>query len=309
MDPELQAHVSLFPEARLDDVDAARQGLAALAATTPRPDAAGVEVTDRTLPADPPVPVRIYRPRTPQGAIVWMHGGGFVMGGVDVEHPWVSRVAADTNALVVSVEYRLAPEDRFPAALDDAYAALVWTADQAAALGIDTERIAVAGHSAGATLAAAVALRARAKQGPRICFQLLNQPALDDRQTTWSAREFTDTVFLTREKVAASWRHYLGDTTAGPYAAPARAEDLSGLPPAYIATAELDPNRDEAIEYALRMLQSGVSVELHQWAGTFHGSQAILTADVSQRQLTEIGAVLVRALAPRSNAEATAVNA
>ena len=115
-------------------------------------------------------------------------------------------------------------------------------------------------------------------------------------QTTWSARTFTDTPFMTRDKAAASWRHYLGSEPATAYAAPARADDLSGLPPAYITSAEFDPNRDEAIEYARGLLQAGVPVELHQWAGTFHGSQAVVSADVSRRQTDELGAVLRRGL-------------
>ena len=247
-----------------------------------------MEIEDRTVPADPDVPVRIYRPHRAQGAIIWLHGGGFVMGDLETEHPWAVRVADGSGAVVISVGYRRAPEHRFPAALDDAYAVLAWTAEHAAELGIDPGRIAVGGHAAGAGLAAAVALRARDQQGPPIRYQLLNQPELDDRQETWSARNFTDTPFMTRDKVAASWRHYLGSAPASPYAAPARAADLSGLPPAYIATAEFDPNRDEAISYAQRLLQAGVSVELHQWPGTFHGSQAIVSAEVSQRQLAEL---------------------
>ena len=142
----------------------------------------------------------------------------------------------------------------------------------------------------------AVALRARDQHGPPIAFQLLHQPALDDRQDTWSARQFTGTPFMTRGKVTASWRHYLGTAPATPYAAPARAADLSGLPPAYIATAEYDPNRDEAIGYAQRLLQAGVPAELHQWPATFHGSQGIVSAGVSQRQNAELTAALRRAL-------------
>jgi acetyl esterase len=153
------------------------------------------------------------------------------------------------------------------------------------------------GHSAGAGLAAAVALRARDQQGPPIRLQLLNQPGLDDWQETWSARHFTDTPWMTRDKFAAAWRHYLGSAPASPYAAPARAADLSGLPPAYIATAEFCPTRDEGIGYALRLLEAGVPVELHQWPGTFHGSQAILSAEVSQRQNAELAAALRRPLA------------
>jgi acetyl esterase/lipase len=142
-----------------------------------------------------------------------------------------------------------------------------------------------------------VALRARDRQGPPIRFQLLNQPQLDDRQETWSQRNFTDTPWADRDTLTAAWRHYLGSQPATPYAAPARAADLSGLPPAYIATAEFDPLRDEGITYALRLLQAGVPVELHQWPGTFHGSQAILSAEVSQRQIAELTTALRRALA------------
>jgi len=297
IDPELEPFLPLFPPADLADPVAARKNLAELAAATPAPDTTDMEIEDRAVPADPEIPVRTYRPHWAQGAIVWLHGGGFVMGDLETEHPWAVRVAGGSGAVVVSVGYRRAPEHRFPAALEDAYAALAWTAGHAAELGIDPGRIAVGGHAAGAGLAAAVALRARDQQGPPIRYQLLSQPELDDRQETWSARNFTGTPFMTRDKVTASWRHYLGSAPASPYAAPARAEDLSGLPPAYITSAEFDPNRDEAIDYAQRLLQAGVPVELHQWPGTFHGSQAILSAEVSQRQIAELGGALRRALA------------
>ena len=297
IDPELEAFIPLFPPADLTDPVTARKNLAELAAAAPAPDTRGMEIEDRTVPADPDVAVRIYRPHRAQGAIVWLHGGGFVMGDLETEHPWAVRVAEGSGAVVVSVGYRRAPEHRFPAAMDDTYAVLAWTAGHAAELGVDPGRIAVGGHAAGAGLAAAVALRAHDQQGPPIRFQLLNQPELDDRQETWSARNFTDTPFMTRDKVAASWRHYLGAAPASPYAAPARAGDLSGLPPACITSAEFDPNRDDAIGYAQRLLQAGVPVELHQWPGTFHGSQAIVSAEVSQRQIAELAAALRRALA------------
>jgi acetyl esterase/lipase len=297
MDPELEAFIPLFPKGDLADPALARKSFAELATAVPAPDTTNMTVEDRTVPAEPDVPVRIYRPHLAQGAVVWLHGGGYVMGDVHTEHPWAGRLAELSGVVVVSVGYRLAPEDPFPAALDDAYAVLAWTAEHAAELGVDPERIAVGGHSAGGGIAAAMTLLARDQQGPAIRFQLLNQPVLDDRQQTWSARNFTDTPWAHRDKVAAMWRHYLGSTPATPYAAPGRATDLSGLPPAHIATAEFCPNRDEDIDYALRLLQAGVSVELHQWAGTFHGSQAILSAEVSQRQLAELGGALRRALA------------
>ncbi|MFJ6755727.1 MULTISPECIES: alpha/beta hydrolase [unclassified Streptomyces] len=297
MDPELEAFIPLLAPLDLSDPVTARKQFAERAAAAPSPDTSTMEVEDRTVSADPDVPVRIYRPHGAQGAVVWLHGGGGVFGDLDTEHPWAARIADLSGAVVISVGYRLAPEHPFPAALDDAYAVLDWTAGHADELGIDPARIAVGGHSAGANLAAATALRARDEQGPAIRFQLLNQPGLDDRQMTWSARNFTDTPWFNRDQIAAAWRHYLGSRPATPYAAPARAADLSGLPPAYIATAEFDPNRDEDIDYALRLLQAGVSVELHQWPGTFHGSQAILSAEVSQRQNAELAAALRRALA------------
>ncbi len=297
MDPVLEAFVPHIPDLDPTDPVSARAIYAGLAAGRSAPDAGDLDVEDRAVPAAPDVPVRIYRPHQAQGAVVWLHGGGGVMGDLDTEHPAAARLAVGSGAVVISVGFRLAPEHPFPAALDDAYAALAWTAEHADGLGIDPDRIAVGGHSAGGGLAAGVALRARDQHGPPIRFQLLNEPGLDDRQETWSARHFTDTPWLTRDKLTAYWRHYLGSTPATPYAAPARADDLSGLPPAHIATAEFDPNRDEGITYALRLLQAGASVELHQWPGTFHGSQAILSAEVSQRQIAELGAALRRALA------------
>ncbi|WP_431933538.1 alpha/beta hydrolase [Nonomuraea jabiensis] len=296
MNPELEAFLPFVPQVDLTDPIAARKNYAEAAAARPAPDTTGLEIEDRMVPADPDVAVRIYRPHRAQGAIVWMHGGGFVVGDLDTEHLWAARLADGSDTVVISVNYRRAPEHRFPAARDDVHAVLTWAAEHAAELGIDPGRIAVGGHSAGAGLAAQAALWARDEQGPPIRFQLLNEPELDDRQETWSQRNFTDTPWIDRDVVAASWRHYLGSVPATPYAAPARATDLSGLPPAYIATAEFDPNRDEAITYGLRLLQAGVSVELHQWPGTFHGSQAILSAEISQRQVTALGAVLRRAL-------------
>lgn len=297
MDPELEAFVPLLQKADLTDPAADRENYAARAAAIPAADTSGMEIEDRTAPADPEVRVRLYRPIRTRGAIVWLHGGGFVMGDLDTDHPFAARIASASGATVISVDYRRSPEHPFPAALDDTYAVLKWAAEHATELGIDPDRIAVGGHSAGAGLAAAVALRARDQEGPSIRFQLLNQPLLDDRQETWSQRHFTGTPLHDRGTITKVWQHYLDSRPATPYAAPARAADLSGLPPAYVATAEFDPLRDEGITYALRLLQAGVPVELHQWPGTFHGSLAILSADVSQRQTAELGAALRRALA------------
>jgi acetyl esterase/lipase len=176
-------------------------------------------------------------------------------------------------------------------------------ADHAAELGVDVDRVAVAGSSAGACLAAAVALLARDRSGPTIRFQHLVIPAFDDRLDTPSMRAFTDTPMWNRERAEASWRMYLGaghDGDVPVYAAPARASDLSGLPPAYIAVSELDPLRDEGIAYASALLAAGVSVELHVFPGAFHGSTIVTTAAISQRQIEEAAIALRRALVART---------
>lgn len=299
VDAELAAFLPHVPRLDLTDPVIARQSFAERATARGAPDVAGMRIEQCTVPADPDVAVRIYHPRGARGAIVWLHGGGFTVGNLDTEHPWAARIADTAGAVVISVDYRLSPEHRFPAALDDAYAVLTWASARAVELRVTQGGIAVGGHSAGGGIAAALALRARDEQGPPIGFQLLNEPALDDRQGTWSQRRFTGTPWNDRDSVATAWRHYLGSTVATPYAAPARAADLSDLPAAYIAAAEFDPLRDENIEYASRLLRAGVPVELHQWPGTFHGSQAILSAEVSQRQVAELGAALRRAVAER----------
>lgn len=276
---------------------------------SPPPDRADVVKEDRSVPGrvgDPPVPVRIYTPTRPasasRGCVLEIHGGGFMFGDIAMMDPWCQAVAGELDAVVVSVDYRLAPEHPFPAAPEDCYAAFCWSAANAAALGIDPARIVLAGQSAGGALAAATALLARDRGGPRACFQLLEIPVLDDRLDTPSMRAFTDTPMWNRPNAECGWRHYLGPGHGGevsPYAAPARATDLSGLPSAYISVMEFDPLRDEGILYAMALLRDGVSVELHAFPGTFHGSSAIATAAVSQRAIAESFGVLARVLGPR----------
>ncbi len=308
-DPELIAVVDLMPVLDLDDPVQARASFEAIIADLSRdvPGAEALHVEDRTVPGfegDPDVGVRVYRPRVAPGtvapAVLTIHGGGFIIGSVEAEHAGSALMALGAGAVVVSVEYRLAPEHPYPAALHDCYAALTWLHAEAGALGVDPSRVAVAGASAGGGLAAATALLARDRGGPALCFQMLQIPELDDRLDTPSMRAFTDTPLWSRPLAVKSWAAYLGELAGSPdvpaHAAPARAEDLSGLPPAYVSTAENDPLRDEGITYALRMLQAGVSVELHQFPGTFHGSALVTTAAVSRRAQEETGVVLRRAL-------------
>jgi acetyl esterase len=320
IDPELAVMIDLLPKMDLLDPVAARQAfediLAAIKIEIPGIETLDIE--DRLVPGhegDPDVPVRVYRPKragqtgaagapgeTPARSpgVVMIHGGGFVIGSVETEHGGAAAMAIDTGAVVVSVDYRLAPEHPYPAGLHDCYAALTYLHAEADALGVDPERVALAGASAGGGLAAATALLARDRGGPALCFQLLQIPELDDRLETGSMQRFVDSPLWNRPLAEQSWRAYLGplygaaDVPA--YAAPARAADLSGLPPAYISTAENDPLRDEGITYALRLLQAGVSVELHQFPGTFHGSALVTSAAVSKRSQRELALVLRQAL-------------
>ena len=308
IDPELAAFVDLIPAFDLNDPVAARAAFEELIARIRMelPEAESLEIDDRLVPGwegDPEVPVRVYRPKggvTPLPGILFIHGGGFIIGSVEAEHIGAALVAADAGAVVVSVDYRLAPEHPFPAALHDCYAALWWLHAEAAALGVDPDRVAVMGASAGGGLAAATALLARDLGGPPLCFQMLQIPELDDRLETPSMQQFVDSPLWNRPLAVQSWKAYLGELWGSDdvpaHAAPSRATDLRGLPPAYISTAENDPLRDEGIAYALGLLQAGVSVELHQFAGTFHGSALVTTAAVSKRAQHEAALVVRRAL-------------
>lgn len=263
-----------------------------------------LRINDRTVPAGPhgpPVRVRVFTPyllEPPVPAVLYIHSGGFVLGSIESEHRFAANAATEAEAIVVSVGYRLAPEHPYPAALNDCYAAFLWMVSSSAELGLDPERIAVIGSSAGGGLAAGLALLARDHGGPSPCFQLLNMPVLDDRLDTPSMLAFTDTPVWNRGSAVLSWEYYLGEDRQDVpyYAAPARAPDLSGLPPAYISTAEFDPLRDEGLTYALRLLQAGVSVEVHNFAGTFHSFDVVESAELSQRQVAESHAALRRGL-------------
>ncbi|OBH52700.1 esterase [Mycobacterium colombiense] len=307
-DPEIAAAIPLLPDMDMRGVDlqTQRQRTAEVFAALPPVDTTGLTIEDRLIPGadgDPQVGIRIYRPTGEHApaAIYDIHGGGFIVGNIEMNHRDNVTLARELGVVVVTVDYRLAPETPFPGPLEDVYAGLVWTAAHSDELGIDADRIAIYGSSAGGGLCAGLALLARDRGGPQVAFQYLGVPEIDDRLTTASMTAFTDTPLWNRPLAVTSWEHYLGPNHAGGedvpvYAAPARATDLAGLPPAYISVMEFDPLRDEGIAYAQALLAAGVSVELHLFPGTFHGSILVEYAAVSQRESAERLAVLRRAL-------------
>lgn len=244
-----------------------------------------VRVEERQVPGpegEPDVTVLILSPTEGEGlraGVYHTHGGGMVVGdrrtGVDFFLPYV----AEGLAVVVSVEYRLAPENPDPAPIEDCYAGLLWTAKNAAELGIDPDRILIAGASAGGGLAAGTALLARDRGLPRLSHQLLICPMLDDRFKTHSSQMLDGEGVWDRNDNLYGWTALLGERRGGPdvspYAAPARAEDLAGLPRTYIDVGSVETFRDEALTYAGRLCEAGVLVDLHLWGGGFHGFDAL----------------------------------
>jgi acetyl esterase/lipase len=302
-DPELAPWIPMLPTLDISDVATARARSAELAGQAPPYQSpVPLTVTDREVPGPegaPDVAVRCYAPAgyaDPMPGLLYIHGGGFVVGSIDSEDSRARELAAVAEAVVVSVEYRLAPENPFPAGLQDCYAALTYLAKNAAELGVDPARIGIAGASAGGGLAAATALMARDRGGPELRMQYLGIPELDDRLETGSMRAYTDTPVWNRPNAILSWQYYLGGQEPNPYAAPGRAEDLAGLPPAYVDVCELDPLRDEGITYAQRLVQAGVPAELHLYPGTFHGSSLITGAAVAQRMSRDASEAIRRLL-------------
>ncbi|CAL9645862.1 alpha/beta hydrolase [Streptomyces sp. enrichment culture] len=308
VDPEIRtlletADTGVFPVHGLDAVLADPERYALLRARPETPADDEVEVRDLFIPGPGggKLRLRVYRPDTPDvlPVVLYVHGGAYTYGSPEAEEGRSLRYARDARAVVVSVDYRLAPEHPFPAAADDAYAALVWVAANAGEVGGDPARIAVAGGSAGGNIAASTVLRARDQAGPRILFQLLTYPGVDAGLTTDSAREFTDTPVLNRAALEWAVRYYAKDSHADPYAFPIRAADLGGLPPTYIAVAEIDPLRDEGRNYAARLSAAGVTTELVQVPGAVHGFDLLFPqARVSERSLADQVRALRDALHP-----------
>lgn len=275
-----------------------------LATEVPVPD--GVAVEDRTIPGPaggPEIPIRIYRPldaAAPVPGIYYIHGGAMVVGGLETGHVDCLRFCSELGAVVVNVDYRLAPEHPHPAPGEDCYAGLTWMADHAEALGLDPERLAIYGASAGGGLTVATALRARDRGAPTVAFVMAIYPMLDPRNVTPSSRQITDLGFYDRPQNLEAWAWYLNGQTPDAYAFPLLSEDLTGFPPTYIDVGTEDVFRDENVEFASKLLAAGVPVELHVHPGAYHGSELLApTAAVSRRQLTRRMAALREALHPR----------
>lgn len=260
-------------------------------------DTSGVEVEDRVItgPGGQQLGLRLYRgPNTSAAPLaLYAHGGGFVTGNLDTDHAHCVELARDASCLVVSIDYRLAPEHPCPAALDDVAAALRYAVENSAGLDADGSRVVVMGRDAGAALVAALAQRTFDREGPAILAQVLHQPMLD-ADATPSRREFQRTPGLNGPAVSRAWAHYLGHGAATAQHVPAQRANLEGLPPAFISCAEIDPCRDEAIDYANRLLHAYVHTELHVVAATFHGFDSVVPEWVVSRESAALHARTLR---------------
>jgi acetyl esterase/lipase len=291
-----------------EDIAATRARSAELAAAVELPPPpAGLTTEDHLAPGpegDPDVRVRVYRPAEvlqPAPALYWVHGGGLIMGSIEMNDEFCGRLADKLHITVASVEYRLAPEHPYPAPLEDCYAGLRWFHRSAGALGVDPDRIAIGGGSAGGGLAAGLALLARDRGEVPVVFQLLVYPMLDDRNANHGHEAANDPKVWNRAANEVGWNAYLqgraGADDISPYAAPARATDVAGLPPAYINVGDLDLFVDEDIAYAQALIRAGVSVELHVYPGAFHGSNNFVSrSDLSRRWTADERAGLRRGL-------------
>jgi acetyl esterase/lipase len=301
LDPELKGPLADLTEATgggfsLRDIPALRAMVAGMIAGVKAevPPVEGVTANDHSVPGiagGPDVRIRVYRPARAAGnlpALIWMHGGGYVLGDLDLDDLMAAQLAVDVGIAVVNVAYRLAPEHPYPAALDDCRAVLQAMTTSAAQFGIDGTRIAVGGASAGGGLAAALALKSREEGANNIVFQLLVYPCINDRNCEQTGAGRPENLFWSRENVLIGWQAYLaaepGSTDVSVYAAPFRATDLSGLPPAFIGVGQVDMFLPDCLDYGIRLSDAGVGTEIHVYPGAFHAFDAFAPmARVSQQ--------------------------
>jgi triacylglycerol lipase len=309
IDPEIAPVLDTFPPLGLSP-----QTLPEIrrAQAEPVPDAPGaqtlypkVTTTEKWIPGwagDPDVRVLHYEPTnrsTATPGLIWIHGGGYVLGRADIDEMFCRRISTETGASVVSVDYRLAPETRAPGQVHDCYAALRWVHDHAASLGVDRRRIVVGGASAGGGLAAALAVLARDRGEVPVSYQLLVYPMLDDRTaSTVNPHPHAGEFIWTPEENRFGWSSLLGRAPGGddvsPYATAARVASVAGLPPAYIGVGALDLFLEEDLAYATRLLRAGIPTELHVYPGAFHGYDMVPEARVAQAHFRDLLSALGR---------------
>ena len=296
IDPESCISLDAFLEAlpggfnAIPDLQARRATASAVLASLeipPNPRVTHEDISIAGPEGAPEVTVRVYRPVGASGplpGIYYIHGGGMVLGDLDDENPAAELLCEQVGAIVVSVDYRLAPEHPYPAAVEDCYSGLEWLSKNVAELGVDAQRLAIYGASAGGGLTLATALLARDRGGPELSFMMPIYPMIDDRHETASSRAITDIGVWDRAGNVEAWEWYLGGQEADQYAAPARAADLSGLPPAFMDVGTVDLFLDEDLAFAQRLMQAGVPVELHVHPGAFHATELVAPQSVlSQR--------------------------
>ena len=296
IDPESRDSLDAFLEAlpggfnAIPDVQARRATASAVLAALEIPANPRVAHEDISIAGPdgaPEITVRVYRPVDASGplpGIYYIHGGGMVLGELDDENPAAELLCEQVGAVVVSVKYRLAPEDPYPAAVEDCYAGLEGLSKNGAEVGGDAQRLAIYGASAGGGLTLATALLARDRGGPELSFMMPIYPMIDDRNETASSHAVTDIGVWDRAGNIEAWEWYLGGQEADQYAAPARADDLSGLPPAFMDVGTVDLFLDEDLAFAQRLMHAGVPVELHVHPGAFHATELVAPQSVlSQR--------------------------
>jgi acetyl esterase len=299
LDPDAAARVAAFGPVlpmRQRGLTAVRESVESAPLPDGMPEMVGIEDCSAPGPAGP-IPLRIYRPTADITApvLVYFHGGGLVMGSNRSFEPLARGLAAESRATVVAVEYRLAPECPPPAQFDDTYTATAWVSANAAALGVDPQRLAVVGDSAGGSLAAAVALAARDRNGPPICCQVLLYPGLDRDMAAPSITLLADAPMLTRDDI--EYMHELTDAGSGgdhdAYRVPAYADDVHALPPAIVVTGGCDPIRDWGERYAARLRDAGVQTTVTRYPGVYHGFLMRSEATARGRlALAETGALI-----------------
>ncbi|MBM3946737.1 MAG: alpha/beta hydrolase [SAR202 cluster bacterium] len=275
LDPQQKAILDAMAARRADPNATPQQRRDAMK-SMPRPQGPAVyQTADRTIPGPVGgIPIRVYTPvgAGPFPVLVWFHGGGWVVGDIEMSDATARQLCVNAECIVVNVDYRLAPEHKFPIPAEECYAATVWTHKNGAMHNIDTSRIAVGGDSAGGNLAAAVALMAKERGGPKLSHQLLVYPVTNHDYNTRSYQDNT-TYGLNKDSMVWFWNHYLAKPEDGmtPLASPLQARDLKGLPPALVITGEFDPLRDEGNEYAKRLQAAGVPTVNKTYEGVAHG--------------------------------------